>query len=273
MDSLPALPRGHVPSSHAVLAIDVVRSSHVTDDRLDNVKDEIEHHLARALGGTGLDLHAALQPRETGDGVLLAYPEHSAGRLVELVYFLDHELRWRNREQRFPLRARIAVHCGPIQNGGRYHRPYIVAARLLDAPLFTGAVTSCHKRDPFGDKLGAALVMSRWVWQNIVEPFRVPAVPPGRCAEISVPDLGYVDSAWIHLPGLDAEAVLADVLHRDGAAEDSGPVSHGTRAVSLRRSDEMPPVPPDLVPPIASPLAPERGAHPSERIRRAASDG
>ncbi|MCP3802542.1 hypothetical protein NLX83_25040 [Allokutzneria sp. A3M-2-11 16] len=198
-----------VPATHAVLAVDVVSSTQVADDQLDSMKTDLDDHLDRALRAVGLDREAAVQPRHTGDGVLLAYAEDAAPRLVEMLFHLDHLLRWRNREHRIPLRARMAVHCGPMREEGHYHRPYIVASRLLDAPAFRAAVAQCMATDPCGDKVGAALVVSRWVWHNVVEPFRIMQVPPARCAPVPIDSSTYQDLAWIHLPGMDADHVLA----------------------------------------------------------------
>ncbi|SDM79545.1 hypothetical protein [Allokutzneria albata] len=198
-----------VPATHAVLAVDVVSSTQVADDQLDSMKTDLDDHLDRALRAVGLDRAAAVQARHTGDGVLLAYAEEAAARLVEMLFHLDHLLRWRNREHRIPLRARMAVHCGPMREEGHYHRPYIVASRLLDAPAFRAAVAQCMATDPCGDKVGAALVVSRWVWHNVVEPFRIMQVPPARCAPVPIDSATYQDLAWIHLPGMDADQVLA----------------------------------------------------------------
>ncbi|WP_143261774.1 adenylate/guanylate cyclase domain-containing protein, partial [Allokutzneria sp. NRRL B-24872] len=200
-----------VPATHAVLAVDVVSSTQVADDQLDGMKTDLDEHLDRALRAVGLDRAAAVQPRHTGDGVLLAYAEDAAPKLVEMLFHLDHLLRWRNREHRIPLRARMAVHCGPMREEGHYHRPYIVASRLLDAPAFRAAVAQCMATDPCGDKVGAALVVSRWVWHNVVEPFRIMQVPPARCAPVPIDSSTYQDLAWIHLPGMDADHVLAQV--------------------------------------------------------------
>ncbi|MFB9908589.1 hypothetical protein [Allokutzneria oryzae] len=225
-----------VPATHAVLAVDVVSSTQVADDQLDNMKTDLDDHLDEALRAVGLEREDAVQPRHTGDGVLLAYAEEAAPRLVEMLFHLDHLLRWRNREHRIPLRARMAVHCGPMREEGHYHRPYIVASRLLEAPVFRAAVAQCMATDPCGDKVGATLIISRWVWQNVVEPFRIMQVPPARCAPIRIDSANYQDLAWIHLPGMDADHILAQAIampQRQGArpVRLSAPVRRGTEQV------------------------------------------
>jgi hypothetical protein len=225
-----------VPRSHAVLAVDIVGSSRVSDDRLDTMKCRMETYLGDALNAVELSLDDAVHPRDTGDGVLLAYPENDVAKLVELVFHLDHLLRWHNREYRNPLRARVAVHCGPLGDEGRYHRPYIVATRLLSAPAFTASVAHCVRQDPYGDKLGAALVVSRWVWNSIVEPFRVALVPPGRCARIGVHNPDFTDEAWIHLPGSDADVTLAAVERETTLPASSGRDTEVVPAVPFREN-------------------------------------
>jgi hypothetical protein len=225
-----------VPRSHAVLAVDIVGSSRVSDDRLDTMKYRMEAYLGDALNAVELSLDDAVHPRDTGDGLLLAYPEHDVTKLVELVFHLDHLLRWHNREYRNPLRARVAVHCGPLGDEGRYHRPYIVATRLLSAPAFTASVAHCVRQDPCGDKLGAALVVSSWVWNTIVDPFRVALVPPGRCARIGVRNPDFTDDAWIHLPGSDADVTLAAVERGSAVTGSGGQDTQVVPAVPFRES-------------------------------------
>lgn len=203
-----AVPDAPMPSTRVVLAVDAVASSAITNDRLDWLTFELEDGLHEAMALAGLSDANVRHARETGDGALLSFPESCSARVVELVFHLDHVLRARNRDRRVPLRARLAVHCGPMVDDGRYHRPYIEVTRLLEARLFHAAVRFCVRRDPHGDKLGAALIASRWVWRNVVEPFRAPLVPPARCAPIRVSGTSCHDDAWIHLPGADADMVL-----------------------------------------------------------------
>lgn len=231
---------GPIPRSRVAVAVDAVGSSSLPDDQLDPLTGQLEAHLAEALERAGLHLVDAEHPRETGDGVMLSFPEEHAARLVELVFHLDHVLRWRNRDCRVPLRARIALHCGPMAEYGRYHRPYIVATRLLQAPAFTAAVRHCMHRDRCGDKLGAALIVSRWMWHNVIEPFRAPLVPPARCAAIRADIPSYHDDAWIHLPGTDADTALtnlpATVTSTVPTCGQDATVTPSDRAVSPTRS-------------------------------------
>ncbi|WP_232376606.1 hypothetical protein [Amycolatopsis aidingensis] len=197
--------------SHAVLAVDIVGSSQATDDLLDPMKSEMEHGVAEALSTVGLAWSDARHFRETGDGVMLAYPEETIGQVVEVVFHLDHLMRSRNRYARTPMRARVAVHCGPMAENHRYHRTYITLTRLLTAGAFTNAVAHWCRLDPVGEKFGAGMVLSQQVWRNVVEPFTVALVPPARCAQITATAADFVENAWVHFPGLDAEAALADI--------------------------------------------------------------
>ncbi len=206
------LTSGHYNAhTHAVLAVDIVGSSKASDDLLDPMKTEMESLVSHALGAVGLAPEGARHFRETGDGVMVAYPDRAVGQLSEVVFHLDHLLRSRNRYARVPMRARVAVHMGPMADNHRYHRTYITLTRLLSAGTFNDAVGYWCRLDPTGDKFGAGLIVSQSVWRNVVEPFGVALIPPARCARISVTTPDFADSAWIHLPGLDADAVLAEV--------------------------------------------------------------
>lgn len=221
-DSVAVLPVADtsMPTSRVVLGVDLVGSSALPNDRLDRATHELERCLHEAMDLADLPLDESDHVRGSGDGVLLSLPESRADRAVELVFHLDHVLRLRNRDRRVPLRARLAVHCAPMRADGRYHRPYIEVTRLLAAPAFQSAVAYCARRDPNGDKLGAALIVSRWMWRNVVEPFRAPLAPPARCAPIRVSPASCHDDAWIHLPGTDVELVL-EHMPRGGGAEES----------------------------------------------------
>ncbi|MCR3721186.1 MULTISPECIES: hypothetical protein [Prauserella salsuginis group] len=194
--------------SHAVLAIDMVGSSRAPDDLLDPMKSELEQLLDHALGSVGLDSGQARHFRETGDGVMVAYPERHLVALTEVVFYLDHLLRTRNRHARFPIRARVAVHVGPMHENGRYHRTYITLTRLLSARAFCDVVAHWCRRDTTGERFGAALIMSETVWTRIVEPCRVPLVPAARCARVTVTTEDFHGHAWLHFPGLEADTAL-----------------------------------------------------------------
>ncbi|MFD9893408.1 hypothetical protein ACFWY9_29030 [Amycolatopsis sp. NPDC059027] len=222
--------------SHAVLAVDIVGSSQASDDLLDPMKSEMETLVSHALSTVGLSWDDARHFRETGDGVMLAYPEQALGRLVELVFHLDHLLRSRNRYARTPMRARVAVHTGPMAENHRYHRTYITLTRLLSATTFCDAVAYWCRNDPTGDKFGAGLVLSHEVWRNVVEPFSVALVPPARCARISVTTADFADSAWIHLPGLDAESALASLSPHANALATLVPANSGAASPSAPQS-------------------------------------
>ncbi|OXM53201.1 hypothetical protein [Amycolatopsis alba] len=206
------LTSGHYNAhTHAVLSVDIVGSSKASDDLLDPMKTEMETLVSRSFNAVGLAPGEARHFRETGDGLMVAYPDHAVGQLCEVVFHLDHLLRTRNRYARVPMRARVAVHMGPMADNHRYHRTYITLTRLLCASTFNEAVGYWCRSDPTGDKFGAGMIVSQSVWRNVVEPFGVALVPPARCARISVTTPDFADSAWIHLPGLDAEAVLAEL--------------------------------------------------------------
>ncbi|QWF77867.1 hypothetical protein [Amycolatopsis sp. CA-230715] len=210
--------------SHAVLAVDIVGSSRASDDLLEPMKTEMESLVAAALATVGLEWNGARHFRETGDGVMLAYPDDAAGQLVEIVFHLDHLLRSRNRYARMPMRARVAVHIGPMADRDRYHRTYITLTRLLTAPRAAEAVTHWCRKDPTGDKFGASLTVSSAVWRAVVEPFAVSLVPPARCTRISVAEPGVADDAWLHLPGLDAEQTLASLDAERGETVRAEPI-------------------------------------------------
>ncbi|MGW7531018.1 hypothetical protein [Amycolatopsis sp. NPDC054798] len=192
----------------AVVVVDIVGSSRASDDLLDPMKNEMESLFAEALRTAGLSWDEAGHVRETGDGVMLAYPDHQAGRLVEVVFHLDHLLRSRNRYHRFPMRARVAVHLGPMADHQRYHRTYITLARLLNSAAFGDVVRHWCDTDPAGERFGAALVMSEAIWRAVVEPFTVALVPPARCAPVRVSTGDFDGDAWIHVPGLDVSDTL-----------------------------------------------------------------
>ncbi|MYW90690.1 hypothetical protein G3I59_08710 [Amycolatopsis rubida] len=194
--------------TRAVIVVDIVGSSRASDDLLDPMKSEMESLLAQALATAGLSWDEAGHPRETGDGAMLAFPDHEAGRLVEVVFHLDHLLRSRNRYHRFPMRARVAVHLGPMADDRRYHRTYITLTRLLNSAAFVEVVRHWCHADPAGERFGAALVMSEAIWRAVVEPFTVGLVPPARCAPIHVSTADFTGDAWIHLPGLDTSGTV-----------------------------------------------------------------
>jgi len=189
--------------TRAVIVVDIVGSSLASDDLLDPMKTEMETLLARALRTVGLSWEEAGHVRETGDGSMLAFPDHQAGRLAEVVFHLDHLLRSRNRYHRFPMRARVAVHLGPMADHQRYHRTYITLTRLLNSAGFGDVVRHWCRADPTGERFGAALVMSEAIWRAVVEPFTVGLVPPARCASIEVDSGDFTGAAWVHVPGLD----------------------------------------------------------------------
>ncbi|GAA3547006.1 hypothetical protein GCM10022222_33290 [Amycolatopsis ultiminotia] len=193
----------------AVIAVDIVGSSQVSDDLLDPMKSEMESCLAEALAAVGLSWGQAEHVRETGDGVMLAFPDHHAGQVVEVVFHLDHLLRSRNRNRRAPMRARVAAHLGPMAEQNRYHRTYITLTRVLTAAVFDEVVRHWCRTDPAGERFGAGLVMSEAIWRSVVEPFSVALVPPARCTRIEVVSADFSGSAWMHLPGLDVEDALA----------------------------------------------------------------
>ncbi|GAB3479110.1 hypothetical protein [Amycolatopsis cihanbeyliensis] len=244
--------------SHAVLAVDIVGSSQATDDLLDPMKSEMEHRVAEALCTVGLAWSDARHFRETGDGVMLAYPEQAIGQVVEVVFHLDHLMRSRNRYARTPMRARVAVHCGPMAENHRYHRTYITLTRLLTAGTFTGAVAHWCRLDPVGEKFGAGVVISQQVWRNVVEPFAVALVPPARCAQITAVAADFVDNAWIHFPGLDAEAALADIGVERAAARPSRESATGLDGFV---TGPAPPTGCDVVSLAGSPLPGLNGSH------------
>ncbi|MBN9743266.1 hypothetical protein DMP23_19520 [Amycolatopsis sp. A1MSW2902] len=194
--------------TRAVVVVDIVGSSQASDDLLDPMKTEMESLFAEALRMSGLSWDEAGHVRETGDGVMLAYSDHQAGRLVEVVFHLDHLLRSRNRYHRFPMRARVAVHLGPMADHQRYHRTYITLTRLLNSAAFGEVVRHWCDADPAGERFGAALVMSEAIWRAVVEPFTVGLVPPARCAPIRVSTADFAGDAWIHLPGLDTAGTV-----------------------------------------------------------------
>lgn len=134
--------------SHGVLAVDIVGSSQASDDLLDPMKTEMEGLVSQALSSVGLVSEQARHFRETGDGVMVAYPEPAIGQLAAVVFHLDHLLRSRNRYARVPMRARVAVHSGPMADNHRYHRTYITLTRLLTARLFNDAVAYWCQLDP-----------------------------------------------------------------------------------------------------------------------------
>ncbi|MFF0146913.1 hypothetical protein ATK36_5486 [Amycolatopsis sulphurea] len=193
----------------AVLAVDIIGSSQASDDLLDPMKTEMESLLSQALDTVGLSWDAAAHVRETGDGSMLAYPDHQAGQVAETVFYLDHLLRSRNRYHRVPMRARVAAHLGPMAEHHRYHRTYITLTRLLNAAPFGEVVRHWCEIDPDGERFGAGLVISKSLWQAVIEPFNVALVPPARCTRIEVVTPDFTGEAWIHLPGLDAEDTLA----------------------------------------------------------------
>lgn len=218
--------------SHAVLAVDIVGSSQASDDLLDPMKSEMEQLVSRALELVALNARDARHVRETGDGLMVAYPEIAVVQVVEFVFYLDHFLRSRNRYARAPMRGRVAVHIGPMSDERRYHRTYITLTRLLNSSRFGDAVANVCQRDTDGEKFGAALVISRDIWRQVVEPFHAALVPPARCAEINVETPDFSDSAWIYFPGLDAQTTLAQFAYRSGeyVLEDRGPNGARTRS-------------------------------------------
>lgn len=213
--------------SHAVLATDMVGSSRAPDDLLDPMKSELEQLLNQALGSVGLDSGQARHFRETGDGVMVAYPERYLAALTEVVFHLDHLLRTRNRQARFPIRARVAVHVGPMHDNGRYHRTYITLTRLLCATAFSDVVAHWCRRDPTGERFGAALILSDAVWTRIVEPCRVPLVPAARCARVTVTTADFDSYAWLHFPGLEADTALTSCYLESLPDRRAGTGGHG----------------------------------------------
>ncbi|WP_156096707.1 adenylate/guanylate cyclase domain-containing protein [Amycolatopsis jejuensis] len=199
--------------TRAVIAVDIVGSSQASDDLLDPMKTEMETLLEQSLATVGLSWAQAEHVRETGDGAMLAFPDHRAGQVAEVVFYLDHLLRARNRDRRVPMRARVAVHLGPMTDHHRYHRTYITLTRLLSSAVFGDVVRHWCRADPSGERFGAGLVMSEAVWQSVVEPFSVALVPPARCSPIDVVTADFTGNAWIHLPGLDSDDTLERIRY------------------------------------------------------------
>ncbi|RKT54254.1 hypothetical protein [Saccharothrix australiensis] len=196
---LPVPRRSVVPPAHhrAILAVDVERSTALTNPGRARMRHSVHDLLVRALaaGGVGAEHHEGLV--DTGDGVLaLLRPVEAAskarllGRVVPTLSRLLDDHRVMVPDEGF--RLRVVVHAGEVHRDryGWFGEALDVAFRLLNAPA-----TKERLRTSAG---ALVLVVSDEIHRSVVrhgydgidatafEPLRDPLGPAG----------------WTHLPVL-----------------------------------------------------------------------
>lgn len=194
-----------MPSSKALFGYDIVDSSKVDDDQLDDLRREAKEFVEAALTESGADLTARANYSYTGDGSLSAFPEQDLPALVDAAYLLQPKLYQHNRRHRPAIRLRLAVHTAPVvvTEDERYQRPTINLSRLLAAKAFDELVEALevHREVP------VALVVSDQAYRAAVKGRHTEHLRPDQFAPLRLGHKEFGDQGWVWAPGLDPEAL------------------------------------------------------------------
>lgn len=194
-----------MPSSKALFGYDIVDSSKVDDDQLDDLRREAKEFVEAALTESGADLTARANYSYTGDGSLSAFPEQDLPALVDAAYLLQPKLYQHNRRHRPAIRLRLAVHTAPVvvTEGERYQRPTINLSRLLAAKAFDELVEDLETRR----EVPVALVVSDQAYRAAVKGRHTERLRPDQFAPLRLGHKEFGEQGWVWAPGLDPDAL------------------------------------------------------------------
>ncbi|RSN58718.1 hypothetical protein DMH01_22065 [Amycolatopsis sp. WAC 04182] len=219
-----------MPKTGALFGYDVIGSSSVDDDLLEEVRGNATDFVLEALEHVGVEERSRANYSSTGDGALAVYPESELPALIDAAYFLQGKLYLHNRAHRPAIRLRLAVHTAPVRitEEDNFQRPTIELARLLDAAEFKRVV----RRMPDQNPVTVALVVSDQAYRVAVRSRHTQRLLPHDFGKVEVINKEFTEDCWIWIPGLDAERVRELSLPEPSAQPLEQPASapHGQPA-------------------------------------------
>lgn len=205
MDSIAfgeALPENPVPSGAAVrlcLAADVTGYSRRPNHLAERTQSWLVRALAQARANAGLD-EATVVLQAQGDGQFAVLPVGiDESRVIpDLVEGLAEALRRTNHglsaEER--VRLRVALHRGLMKpaDSGWVGTAAIAVHRILDSPPLRAAIRDTPTAD-------YVLGVPDLLYQDVIRHSAVPPLPH-QFTEITIdlPDKGFVEHGWLHVP-------------------------------------------------------------------------
>ncbi|RUL95216.1 MULTISPECIES: hypothetical protein [Micromonospora] len=197
-----ALPENPVPSGAAVrlcLAADVTGYSRRPNHLAERTQSWLVRSLAEARAGAGLD-EATVVVQAQGDGQFAVLPVGiDESRVIpDLICGLAEALRRTNdglsAEER--VRLRVALHRGLMKpaDSGWVGTAAIAVHRILDSPPLRAAIRDTPTAD-------YVLGVPDLLYQDVIRHSVVPPLPH-QFTEITIdlPDKGFVEHGWLHVP-------------------------------------------------------------------------
>lgn len=182
-----------------VFACDIVRYSRHDEFGQEEAQEALHEVLVRASADARLD-REQWGTQDQGDGELVGLPPGLDEAQVIAEYFaaLRNQLYQYNRKIAAPyrLRLRFAVHQGNTRYGakGFVGDAPVHVSRILDAPEAKRALRDADDAD-------IALIVSSTIYEEVIKQDRYePRAKEFRKITVDLPDKGFREEAWIHLP-------------------------------------------------------------------------
>ena len=191
------------PARRLLLNVDVEQYSRRDNTLQWDVQQSLSRVIQQARDELGLD-PAGWLVQPSGDGQLVILPPGTSERTIvsRLAPALDRLLREHNHRlsPEARIRLRIGVHEGLVHLDGANGYPgeaVVTVCRLVDAPQLRTAL----RRFPGAQ---VALIVSDRLYQDVVRHYRDLRPEHFLRVRASLPEKGFDDVAWIHVPGEDA---------------------------------------------------------------------
>ncbi|WP_305784134.1 hypothetical protein [Symbioplanes lichenis] len=191
------------PTRRIIVSVDMESYSRRDNMLQYRAQQSFRDIMSQASDELGLD-RSNWTIQQAGDGELATLPPGTSERhlISQLPTTLDRLLRQHNHglEQQAQVRLRVAVHEGLVHLDGANGFPgeaVVTVSRLIDSPQLKAAL----KRFP---SAGVAMIVSDRIYQDVVRQYR--ELRPERYQQVTaaLPDKGFEQTAWIHVPDEDA---------------------------------------------------------------------
>lgn len=195
-----------VPDSRVLFGVDVVESATHPGYHLDAIPRVLNGLLSRTFTESGIQDRDIIDAETAGDAVLYTLPTHCLGKVVDAGQRLEASTLEHNRWSKPEVRLRIAVEQGSVADSGGYHHPKITRARLLESDVFKAVLSRSfgnHAEDP----PCTGLIVSAAVFKQVFAGNYTALVHRGDFAEVHVSKKELHETAYIRVPGLDAERI------------------------------------------------------------------
>jgi hypothetical protein len=197
--TVPLPPAGPAPAGgpavHLCMAADVVGYSRRINAVTKRIQQELVTLLAQARRAAGIP-DGAVRPQPQGDGQFTVLPGgiDESAVIPALLGEFDRGLRELNAAADDRLRMRVALHRGLLEEGanGWIGTSSIAVHRILNSDQLRAVLTEHPTSDYV---LGVPDVLYRDVFVHAMQP---PLPEQFTEAEVSVPEKGFVERAWLY---------------------------------------------------------------------------